>query len=356
MSCPVNSLKRKPGGALTILVLAACLGACTRGPGEDLERYVSRLEGALDTAAPAAGDARRPLPPRVGAVQLTVPGDSIDALDFLALRGCALQVTVGKRNSSLGRLAAPSQRLLLELEFLRLAPACSERLRGEGRDGLAATLDRAAAGKRAQLPARIFNATLGSEEFRAFWRAPATLGAYPAETSSEPVSALAAIDALATRWLAGDYRADNQAFELLLSTVARGDGGALLAALTLQREALARADAVLARRAAAGPLCRGGLVPGEVDVLRTVVRKFFVGGVQPWSAAVDRRRQQLLPPLRALEERLAEALPPPYRHWRRQRDEALAAAGAPRRHVEAILDLLADCPGGPGLSPAPAPG
>ncbi|MHA7817151.1 MAG: DUF3080 family protein, partial [Pseudohaliea sp.] len=281
---------------LAALLLAAILGACSRGPGDDLERYVNRLEGALDSAAPAARDSGPLRPPRVGAVQVEVPRDSIGALDFLALRGCALQVTVGKRNSSLGRLAAPSQRLLLELEFLRLAPACSEQLRDEGRDELASTLDRAAAGKREQLPARIFNATLGSEEFRSFWRAPATLGDYPAQTSSEPVTALRAIDALAARWLSGDYRADNERFELLLSTVARGDGGALLAALTLQQGALARADGVLARRAAGGPLCAGGLVPGEVDVLRTVVRKFFVGGVQPWSAAVDRRRQQLLPP------------------------------------------------------------
>lgn len=338
---------------LSTLLLAAVLGACSRGgPGDELERYVNRLEGALDSAAPAARDADPLLPPRVGALQLTVPGDSIDALDFLALRGCALQVTVGKRNSSLGRLAAPSQRLLLELEFLRLAPACSEQLRAEGRDELAATLDRAAAAKRERLPARIFNATLGSEEFRAFWRAPAALGSYPAQTSSEPVSALAAIDALAARWLAGDYSADNESFELLLSSVARGDGGALLAALTLQRKALARADGVLARRAAEGPLCPGGLVPGEVDVLRTVVRKFFVGGVQPWSAAVDRRRQQLLPPLKALEDRLGAVLPPAYVQWRERRDEALAAAEAPRQHVEAILDLLAGCPGGPGLTPA----
>jgi hypothetical protein len=337
---------------LAALLLAAALGACSRGPGDDLERYLGRLEGALDSTAPAAGEAGRPLPPRVGALQLTVPRDSIDALDFLALRGCALQVTVGKRNSSLGRLAAPSQRLLLELEFLRLAPACSEQLRDEGRDELAATLERAAAGKREQLPARIFNATLGSEEFRSFWRAPAALGRYPEQTSSEPVSALAAIDALAARWLAGDYRADNEAFELLLSTVARGDGGALLAALALQRQALSRADGILARRAAKGPLCTGGLVPGEVEVLRTVVRKFFVGGVQPWSAAVDRRRQQLLPPLRALEDRLAAVLPTAYVQWREQRDGALAAAAAPRQHVEAILALLADCPGGPGLAPA----
>ena len=60
----------------------------------------------------------------------------------------------------------------------------------------------------------------------------------------------------------------------------------------------------------------------------------------------------LLPPLRALEGRLAAALPPAYASWRRQRDAALAAAGAPRQHVEAILALLAECPGGPGLAPA----
>ena len=313
---------------------------------------MDRLEGALDTPAPGARDPAPPRPPRVGALQIEVPRDSIGALDFLALRGCALQVTVGKRNSSLGRLAAPSQRLLLELEFLRLAPACAEQLRKEGRDELAATLERTQASKRDQLPARIFNATLAGEEFRAFWRAPAILGNYPAETSSEPASALAAIEALAARWLGGDYRADNEAFELLLATVARGDGGALLAALTLQGEALERADAVLARRAAGGELCPGGLVPREVDILRTVVRKFFVGGVQPWSAAIERRRQQLLPPLRALEKRLAAAQPAAYADWLRQRDAALALAHAPRRHVEAILGLLAACPGGPGLAPA----
>lgn len=325
------------------------LGACSEGPGDDLERYLDRLSGALDTPPSAAAGADRSLPPRVGALQLDTPRQDIGALDFLALRGCALQVTVGKRNSSLGRLASPSQRLLLELEFLRLAPACSERLRAESRSELAATLDRAVVNKRAQLPAHIFNATLGSEEFRAFWRAPATLGDYPARTSSEPLSALAAIDALAARWLDGDYRADNRDFELLLATVARGDGGALLAALGLQAEVLARADGVIRRREAAGPLCPGGLVPAEVNVLRTVVRKFFVGGVQPWSAAVERRRQQLLPPLRSLEERLAAVLPDVYEAWRRQRELALGAARAPRHHVEAVLGLLEDCPGGPGL-------
>jgi hypothetical protein len=334
-------------------LLSVALGGCGEdGPGAALDDYVSRLERALDTTAPATSPLSTLELPRVGKLQLELPRGSIGALDFLALRGCALQVTVGKRNTSLGRLAPPSQQLLLELEFLRLAPACINTLRERGEGELAVALSAAMETKREQLPVRIFNATLGSEEFRSLWQAPAILGNYPQSTNSEPPAALAAIDALGARWLAGDFAADNQELELLLSAVARGDGGELLAALALQQAALTRADGVLQRRASRGPLCRGGLVPRELTILRNVVRRFFIAGVQPWSAAVERRRQLLLPPLRALEERLAPVLPASYRDWRTARDRRLEdAARAPRRHVGQIQALLEDCPGGPGLAP-----
>ena len=102
---------------------------------------------------------------------MPVTRDGLDALDFLALRGCALQVTIGKRNSSLGRLAPPSQALLLDLEFLRLAPACIDQLRAQQETELADLLRSAANHKRADLPRRVFNATLGAEEFQSFWQA-----------------------------------------------------------------------------------------------------------------------------------------------------------------------------------------
>jgi hypothetical protein len=295
--------------------------------------------------------------PRSARLQLTVPADSLAALDFLALRGCALQTTVAKRNTSLGRLAAPSQRLLLELEFLRQAPPCIDYLRARDDNTLADALAALMLNKVEQLPARIYNATLASEEFRALWQIPAVLGDYPTQTSSAPITALESISAQARRWLSGDYRADETAFELQLSEVARADAGSLLLALARQRAGLAAAGRMFAARAARGPLCRPDFVNREAQTLRNVIGRFFINGVQPWSAALERRRHGLLPPLLALEQTLAPVLPPDYLAWRDWRERQLRQGSrAPAEHVAQIQTLLDSCSAAEetatGLAPA----
>ena len=99
-----------------------------------------------------------------------------------------------------------------------------ERGKDEGKGELAATVQGAATLKKEQLPALIFNATLASEEYRDFWRSGSLPPEYPAATGSAVVSALRGVNAQSRRWLAGDYAADNLAFELLLGEIARGDG------------------------------------------------------------------------------------------------------------------------------------
>lgn len=324
------------------------LAGCTDdSPDARFERYLGRLEHALDGRGdytPAPDRFSLPTLPRTGQLRLELAGSKLDALDFLALSGCAVQVTIGKRNSSLGRMASASQRLLLELEYLQLAPACVQRLREKGRRELAELLDEAWRQKREQVPALIFNATLGGTEYRDFWQPPARLGDYPAATSSGVLSALEAVNGSVRQWLDGNYRFDNLAFELLLSEVAKGDGGALLKAEALQAGWLATTDAVLAARLQHHR--DQGFIrnPNEKDVLKNVVLRFFIGDLQPWLAAVDRRRQSLLPAVRELENLLADALPPAYRTWQAQRDRALTDwSGAPRRHVhniQALRDVL----------------
>ncbi|MFV0276741.1 MAG: DUF3080 family protein, partial [Parahaliea sp.] len=260
------------------------------------------------------------------------------------LTGCEVQITIGKRNSSLGRMASASQRLLLDLEYLHLVPPCIDWQRQQGKAELAGILDQARRLKQAQLPARIFLATLGGPEYRTLWRRPAELADYPQHTSAVVITALEAINADTRRWLAGDYRADNTAFELALSEINKGDGGALLLALATQSAWLAAADAMLDTRRARSPLCRPPLRPAAADILPNVVARFFVGDIQPWSAALGRRQYQLLPPLDALEDLLEKALPPAYRHWRAQRQSRLADwIDAPRRHVQAVQSLLEPC-------------
>ena len=328
------------------LLICACLCllvACApAGQEQALEEYVDRLANtlALDPREPEPGIA--PLPPRVGEIQLDTAGSKVDALDFLALSGCALQTTIGKRNSSLGRLARPSQRLLLKREYLRLAPACVENLQAKGEAALAADLQTAWELKRSQVPTLVFNATLGSEEYRAFWRQRSQ-----APTSSAVITALEAVNGLAKQWLAGNYEADNQGFEILLSEIRRGDGGSLQADLIQQAAWLGEANRLLETQRAEGPLCRGGLRPARVEVLENVIRRFFVEGVQPGSAELGRRHFELLPPLQALEQQLANTLPAPYRDWAAQRDQQLeAAVDAPMDHVAQLKRTLAPCEAG----------
>jgi hypothetical protein len=279
-------------------------------------------------------------------LRLDLPPGNIDALDFLALSGCAVQITIGKRNSSLGRMARPSQRLLLDLEFLLLAPDCIAYQRRVGEAALAATLQEAWELKREQLPAQVFNATLGSSEYRAFWRSPAPSPDYPTDTGSALITAMEELNGHVRRWLQGDFTADNQGVELLLGKIASGDGGALQRALAAQASALAAADQILAARMAGGPLCGPGWRPAAADILDNVVRRFFIGAIQPRAAALNRRYHELMPPVTRLEQLLEPALPPAYQSWRTQRDEQLAAqAAAPRRHVQALLAIQEPCNG-----------
>ena len=327
--------------SLAAITAVALLGACQSGEHEaKYSNYLTRLGRTLGVEAPDIMAAALPRLPRPGRLQLPLAAGNLGALDFLAISGCAVQVTIGKRNSSLGRMARPSQRLLLELEYLRLAPECIAYQRSQDRGELADTLQQAWEMKRRQLPARVFNATLGSAEYRSLWDIPAAPGPYPEGTGSQVINALQAIDGHARRWLDGDYRADNRDFELLLSEVAAGDAGALLQALARQGDWLRAANAVVSRHRAKGPLCAPGRRPAAADILPNVIRKYFVGDIQPRAAALGRRYHQLLPPVNQLESLLDPVLPAAYRDWQQRRDAALAElAAAPRRHVEHLIAI-----------------
>jgi len=338
---PANALYPLATCALLAL-LAACQAGALDAP---YDNYLQRLGRTLSVTVPGVVFSAPPRAPRPAELKQDIASSSLDALDFLAISGCSVQITIGKRNSSLGRMARSSQRLLLELEYLLLAPECIDWQRTQGRDALADELQQAWNLKREQLPTLVFNATLGSEEYRSLWRIPVNPGDYPASISSRVISALLAINEQVKRWLDGDYEADNHSFEILLSEVAAGDGGSLLQALAHQSDWLDAANLMVAERMTRGPLCRPGIRPQAADILANVVRKYFIGEVQPRAAALGRRAHELFPAVRGLEELLAGGLPATYANWRAERDERIAyLAAAPRRPVEKLIALQKPSP------------
>lgn len=343
---------KRPGGRpthyywrLVCLCSLVLLGSCQAdSPDTRFQNYLGRLATTLSVTAVTPEYPTTLRPPRSGKLRLEIPSDSLDTLDFLALSGCAVQVTIGKRNSSLGRMAKPSQRLLLALEYLRLAPDCITYLRNNGKSPLAELLQQSWQLKREQLPALIFNATLGGDEYRSLWLASPVIADFPKVSSSVSVSALKAVNEQVSSWLSGDYRADNRSFELLLGEVAGGDAGILLKALSRQSAWLDSADRMLQQRMARGPLCGPGTRFEATDILPGVVRKYFIGEIQPQAARMIQQYHHLLTPLTHLEGSLTENLPADYRQWTIDRSEHFdKVASAAHRHMEQLKTLQEPC-------------
>lgn len=331
------------------MALAGCLllTACTKeGDGQTrADNYLQRLTRALDTDLPAARETVLPRINDAGIEPIAVPPAAITVLEFLSLSGCELQVNLGRRNSSLGRNASPSQRLLLDLEFLQLAPACTQYLMTEGNRELAQTIEAIAEERRQQLPVRIYNAVLAGPEFQLFWRLPDTLEDYPANTGGDVVTALTYFATMIPRWLNGQYQADNSMVEAQLAKLRSGDGGALLVAAGLQSDALYRANSALKTRSASRPLCDARLETSEARITQTVVAKYFAGDFQRWLARVNQRHHVLIKPVQQVEASLVDSLPITYLGWRQARDKVLASLTEdPRDHVDQIKSALAKCP------------
>ena len=335
---------------ILICSLAIALAGCSppeTGP-EYIDDYLQRLARTLNTPVPVSG--KLWAPPRLqdaGVAKLPIPGSKLDVLDFLSLSGCALQVNLGRRNSSLGRTASPSQQLLLDLEFLALAPACIATLVDQGKTDIAAQLVDAQSTRTAFLRQRIFNALLAGPEYSRFWKLPPKLQAYPDQVGGRVIEALHWFNQAIRMWLEGRYEFQVDQLETQLYHLRSGDGGSLLLAAVVQARILEQATAAVDARGDSAPLCPQNLTTGTAKTLATVVVKYFAGQVQPWLARLHQRQRALMPPILGIEAQLEPALPEGYRRWLSMRDATLATLGSmPRQHVTALQRLGASCPGG----------
>jgi len=330
-----------------LLLLAGCvfLGGCGQplsGP-STLDRYLQRLSGAAEVALDPLPPHNNLAPPR--ALERAIPPpQQIDLIDFLSLSGCELQINLGRRNSQLGRSASPSQRLLLDLEFMRLAPACADFLRQRQEAALADTIERASKQRLDWLPLTIHQAVLAGPEWEAFWSAPTHLADYPRATDSRIVETLSRLTMMIETWVAGDWMASNRDSELLLSALRAGDGGALLMSMDLVERQLTRANDMLERANRESPLCPFGSHTTRSRAIETVVQQFFIGEVQPWLVRLRQRKELLSAPIVALEAPLIDAQPDRYRDWVRRRDAKMERqARLTRNHVRVIQAALSQC-------------
>ncbi|MGB0221731.1 MAG: DUF3080 family protein [Luminiphilus sp.] len=330
---------------IAIFSIASLLAGCGSPPlGESLlVNYIERLTNTLSVDTPD-----RPAidPPRIVEFEIApipIETQSIGLIDLLSVTDCELKVNIARRNTLLAKNASPSQKLLLDLEFLRLAPACIDSLRSSGDDKLAEIIKEARELRDQQLPARIFNAVTAGPEWQALWSAPLSLGNYPEQSSDDEAQALNALAHRIERWLSGNWDREDEMIELLLSELRTGAGGSLLLAASTQQAFLAQASKLL-EVTTRDELCRRGEATQTSVVLNTVIQKYFAGEVQVWLSAVNQRHYALLRGVESIESSLNAVLTNEYREWQSAREVTTEYLfTAPRTHVRAIKATQDPC-------------
>ncbi len=332
--------------AVTLLFHTLLLASCSSselGAGK-LENYVSRLSNVSEIPIPSITIASITKPPAVALAPASEDTDTLSIIDFLALSGCELQANIAKRNTTMGRSASASQQLIFDLEFIRLAPDCIEKLRAEDEGAIADLLATNLSQRSDGLIYTIAKAILGGDEWRAFWREPELLGDYPTNTSGDSAQTLWELSQRIKRFLKGNWSSADEDLEPLLAKLRIDAGGQLLSAAMLQEQGLTQANQILTTASEAGKYCSDERPSEAGTISKTIVAKYFAGDVQGWSAAVSQRHYEIQTPVTEIEQSLAAALTDPYIAWAKTRDSHLNALfSAPRQHVSVVQSALDNC-------------
>lgn len=305
-----------------VLIALLALPGCERQDRVDhslayYHRHLAELFRQPDPGTKALPEA---LPyPALKTLRLPVSEARISLLDFLQLSRCELQRLVGERNSSLGKLMAPSQQLYYDLRFLALGEQCLITLQQHSDDvELMAILKQSLHSKRSELRRRLWNATFASPEFKQlftpalpylldFHRSPAKL-LTDLQTLYQHGQTVVDLQGgkLEPGRALGDFHLSD--FERALGTVG-GERylGRLLRSQTVTAQRLTAINGHMAQWLQLAPPCsEAGATPDRQELVEFFRRKYL--SIVQYSLSKHYQRQQALSPL---VERLLSLMPDP---------------------------------------------
>ncbi len=345
---------------LLLLLVAAMLSGCSTGEQAALDDYLERLGRALQVELPESDGEELPaaLTDLPGRRQLSVsePELSINLLDFLSLSSCELGRVLGANNSSLGKLAAPSQRLHLQRDLMLSAPECIDVL-DDSDPELADKLRRLLQQKYDARMTYWWNAWFSSEEWQAFLSQSEGLLPAGDRSPQDGATTLAATQALdylvqqGRQWQSGDWQYDSGVMEAhqqqMLATAAIGRWRLTNRALM---KASIRGAWLLEQRLGERPLCPAGRLTPQARILQNVFQKFYAGVFQPYLSKTDRFGAGLIDYLNAISLLAPISV---VDDWQRDvvatlESERAAMLQAHRGHVTKWQDILAQCAMMPG--------
>lgn len=297
--------------SIVLLLLSAC---SNETPEKQLmHTYVSRVASALNEDTKKASQAGQipALPPQKLRHQATIDIRE-GMLDVLDLRYCDLLPLIASRNSSLGIVAKPSQRLIYEIEFYRKLTSCLPLLEKDPRvdSELKTRIKALYTIKTQNLPIVIWNALYTGQEIEA--TLALNLPPIPLKETnhSEVLGALNKIFSIANI-LSMEPSADKFSLTNLEKSYAvvyhNPIGTPLLKSLLLLELALNEVTDTINARLARRPLCFPGMRNPQANILKNIFTEYYAGQIQPYMSNAHRVGEQWF----SLHEKALKLLPVP---------------------------------------------
>jgi len=359
-----------PLRSITLLVGALLLSACQESaPEAMLKDYAARMGNVLETEIELELDqavlAILVFPvKRERLVATTELREGLwDVLDF---RQCDMLHLISERNSSLGKVMAPSQKMRYELRFVSALQNCYQTLEAieepdETQQAFQERLESIYQTKLANLPIEVWNGIYGSDEISHHFK----LGKPPLPIESisygSPQNALEKLSELAALsdsesitlpdWL--------NEIETHYEALHRSELGAgLLVSLSMMTHTLDRTAKAIETRLARKPFCFEGHQPPRATILSNVFQKYYAGEVQPYMAIIQREGNRWF----GLHDAMIKRLPAPsamqdYRLQVLALESESSMWGkwvrARERHTKAWQKILGQCNMMPGSNSTP---
>lgn len=302
--------------SLICLSLAGC--APDSGVPKLMDDYVTQVASAVELTPELSEVAPVPLMPRRRDRVLEMPDLDMGMLDFLSLYGCELQYVVGERNSIMGRVMQPLNRLRYEIRFIRSAEDCIPEAE---REGVKEELEEAIDSKTKTLSIAIWNATWGVEEVEKLFTL--SQGYYPLDGGGGLVAELTADVTQLNRTVAGLLAGNSDeplgyVGEVHQRWQAEHRAGQLMNSARLVTARLDDATSLMARKMESDSLCpneEGGELP---EILGNLYANGYVGSVQPYLESIEQARTALIEPLERLAILQSDTMPDAFRVWYQQ--------------------------------------
>jgi hypothetical protein len=305
--CYNNKLQRSFISLFNIVVAVLLLSSCSDPAISLMDDYSSRLERVLGLRLQEPAPLDLEQLPSITDTRAEIKDSSITLVELVATRACGLDALLGERNSSLGKVMSPSQRLKYELQFLKQVQPCltHPEIAADLQQKLAAI----ASGKALQI----------NQHWQNFLQQDQTLRQqlHPYRSLSEPDSvagvtetmqALHSLLALQKSIVQQNWQqASSINPELALEALYKANTlSQLQQSLRFSQNWLQSLNQQLDQVDLTAQ-CPIGKSSDKAEILNTILQQYFIGKVQVYLAQVDGAYQQLYPLLQQLYQDTALA-------------------------------------------------